>query len=69
MWESHSCACTRNAIAIIFAKVVNCLKVSPSSGSSLKDTKYAIFARVLTLNELVRQMIMWMIYMSVLRVP
>ena len=58
MWDSHSCACTWSAIAILLAVKGSCLKVSSSGGSSLNETSWAIFARFLTWNVLVRLMTM-----------
>ncbi len=50
MWDSHSCAWTWRAIAIFCVGRGSCLKVTASSGSSWKDTSWAISESVLTLN-------------------
>ena len=50
MCESHSWAWTWRAMAFFFAGLGSCLQVRVSSGSSLKETSWAISARVLTLN-------------------
>ena len=50
MRERHSCACAWSAIAIFLAMVGSCLKVHASGGSSLKDTSWAMSARVQTFN-------------------
>ena len=69
IWDSHFCACAWSAIAIFLYVVGSCLKVSSSGGSSLKETSWAISARVLTWNVLVRLMTIGIISTSALRVP
>ncbi len=56
--DSHSWAYTCRAIAILLAELCSCLKVSSSGGSSLKETSWAISAKVLTWKVPVRLMTM-----------
>ncbi len=69
IWDSHSCACTCSAIAILLAVMGSCLKVSSSGVSSLKETSWAISAKVLTWKVPVRLMTMGMIFTSAFRMP
>ncbi len=69
MWDSHSCACTWSAIAILLAVGDSCLKVSPFGGSFVIETSWEISARVLTWKVPVRMMTMGMILTSAFRVP
>ena len=69
MWDSHSCACTWNAIVILLAVGDNCLKVSSSGGSSVNETSWEISARVFIWKVPVRLMTMEMILTSAFRVP
>ena len=46
--DSHSCACTWSAVAILLSVMGSCLKVTASDGSSLKETSWVISDRVLT---------------------
>ncbi len=69
IWGNHSWACTCRAIAIRLAVFGSCLKVSSSGGSSLKETSWAISAKVLTWKMPVRLMTMGVIFTSAFRVP
>ena len=69
IWDSHSCSCTCSAIAILLVVMGSCLKVSSSGGSSMKETSWAISARVLTWKVHVRLMTMGIILTSPFRVP
>ena len=69
IWDSHSCACTCSAIAILLAVRGSCLKASSSGGSYVNETSWAISARVFTWKVLVRLMTMGMILTSALKVP
>ncbi len=69
MWDNHFCACTWSAIVILLAVRENCLKVSPSGGSSVNKTSWEISARVFTWKVPVRLMTMGMILTSDFRVP
>ncbi len=68
IWDSHYCACTCSAIAILLDVKGSCLKVSSSGGYSLEETSWAISAKVLTWKEPVRLMTMGMIFTSAFRV-
>ena len=67
--DSHSCACTWSAIVMFLAVGGSCLKVSSSGGSSVNETSWEFFARVLTWKVPVRLMTMGMILTSASRVP
>ena len=69
MCASPSCVCTCRAMANCCACLGSCLWVKASSGSSLKETRWAISARVLSVNVHVFPMTTLMIMMSTLRVP
>ena len=69
IWDSHSCACTWSAIAILLAMGDSCLKVSSSGGSSVNETNCEISACVLTWKVPVRLMTMGMILTFAFRVP
>ncbi len=69
MWDSHFCAYTCSAIAILLAVMGSCLKVSSSGGSSLKETSWAISATVLTWKVPVWLLTTGMIFTSAFRVP
>ena len=69
IWDSHFCACTWSAIVILLAVGNNCLKISPSGGSSVNETSWEISARVLTWKVPVRLMTMGMILTSAFRMP
>ncbi len=69
MWDSHSCAWTWRAIAIFCAGRGSCLKVKASSGSSWKDTSWAISERVFTLNVPVLLMTIGITLTSAFSVP
>ena len=72
MWDSHSCACTSSAIAILLAVGGSCLKVSSSGGFSENETSWTISVRVLKMGARkvpVRLMKMGMILTSAFRVP
>ena len=69
IWDSHYCACTCSAIAILLVVLGSCLKVSSSGGSSLKETSWAISAKVFTWKVAVRLMTMGIIFTSTSRVP
>ncbi len=65
IWDSHYCVFTWSAIAILLAGTGSCLKVTSSGGSSLKDTSWAMFARVLTWRVPVRLMTIGIILTSI----
>ena len=67
MCVSHSCACVCRARDMCFVGLGSCLKVIESGGSSLWDTRWAIFARVFTVNVLVLLITIGMIFMSAFR--
>ena len=69
IWDSHSRAYTCSAMAILLAVRSSCLKVSPSGGSSLNETSWAISASVLTWKVPVRLITIWIILTSAFRVP
>ena len=66
MWDIHSYACTWSAIVIFLAVRGSCLKVISSRGSSVNETSWEIFARVLTWKVPVRLMTMGIISTSAL---
>ena len=68
MWDSHSCACTCSAIAILLAVGGRCLQVISSGSSSLNETSWAISARVLTWKVHVPLMTIGIILTSAFRV-
>ena len=68
MCDSHSCACTWSAIAILLGLMGSCLKVRSFGGSSLKEMSWAISARVLTWKVPARLMPIGIILTSVFRV-
>ena len=67
--DSHFCACTWSAIAILLPGMRSCLKVSSSGGSSFKETIWAISASFLTWKVPVRLITIGIILMSAFRVP
>ncbi len=69
IWDSHSCACTYSAIAILLVVVGSCLKVSSFGGSSLKEPSWEISAKVLTWKMPVWLITMGIIFTYALRVP
>ncbi len=69
IYESHSCAWMRSAIAIFCAGFDSCLYVRMSGGSSVNETSCAISASVRTLKVPVLLMTIGMILISALSMP
>jgi len=69
MWDSHFCACTWSAIAVLLAAGGGFLKARAFGGIYLNETSRAISASVLTWKVHVRLMTMGIILIFAFRVP